>query len=326
MSDSLFELSGVTRRHGGDVALRDLSLHMRVGEVLGVVGPNGAGKSTLMRVLLGLIPAQSGEVRVFGVDPWREPLAVRSRTGYASDGRDQDSRATVGELQALHRALYPRWDAEFAQRLIGPLGGRPTSRIDRLSRGEAQRVRIALAMAHRPELLLLDEPGAGLDPSLRREFLEDAVELLGDSETSIVINSHHLSDIERIASRIVLMSAGRIVLDVELDTLREQYCLATFDERQLDNVQQWKSNGNSDAAAHADVSTPVVAQRGTDMRTSIPTCVGHRRRNGEVKVVLRCDAQAGFRELRQRGVQAHVTSPNLEELYVVLVGGSHEHA
>ena len=301
MSDPVFELSQVVRNNGRNVALSELSLGMHAGEVLGIVGPNGAGKSTLMRLLLGLIPAHSGKVSVFGVDPWQDPVHVRRRVGYASDGRDDDCRATIRELQELHRAVYPAWDDEFARRLLGPLATTAGARADRLSKGEAQRVRIALAMAHRPELLLLDEPGAGLDPSLRREFLEDAVELLGESDVSIVVNSHHLSDVERIASRIVFMNAGRIVLDVELDALREGYCLAVCDERQLRGATETVSTG-------------------------VPDYVAHRSRNGEAKIVMRCDVATATALLTQRGVDAHVVRPNLEELYIVLVGGNHESA
>jgi ABC-2 type transport system ATP-binding protein len=300
MTGPIFELSRVTRSNGASPALDDLSLSMSQGEVLGVVGPNGAGKSTLMRTLLGLIPVQSGDVRVFGVDPWLQPVVARRRIGYASDGRGDDSRATIRELMHLHGAVYPRWDAECAKRLIGTLAAKSDSRVDRLSKGEAQRVRVALAMAHRPDLLLLDEPGAGLDPSLRREFLEDAVSLLSESDVSIVINSHHLSDIQRIASRIVLMNAGRIVLDVELDSLQERYCLVSVGERQL---------RNAGSAAPGD----------------IPDYVGHRCRNGEAKIVMQCDAQTAAARMAEHALDAHVSHPNLEELYVVLVGGSHEH-
>lgn len=318
MNDMVFELSGVTRLNGTNTALRNVTTHMQRGEVIGVVGPNGAGKSTLMRVLLGLVPVQSGQVRVFGTDPWQEPVAARSRIGYASDGRDDDSRATIRELQTLHRAVYPRWDDAIAQRLIGTLASKSDSRVDRLSRGEAQRVRIALAMAHRPELLLLDEPGAGLDPSLRREFLEDAVALLSESDTSIVINSHHLSDVERIASRILLLDAGNIVLDVELDTLRERYCIATFDERQL--------RSESGLSEREQGGVPSVAQKMNDIAADANAYVGHRSRTGELKVVLRRDADATKAQFERRGVDGHVVRPNLEELYVVLVGGNHEHS
>lgn len=318
MSDVVFELSGVTRLNGTNTALRNISTHMQRGEVIGVIGPNGAGKSTLMRLLLGLVPVQSGQVRVFGSDPWQEPVAARSRIGYASDGRDEDSRATIRELQALHRAVYPRWDDALAQRLIGTLAAKIDSRVDRLSRGEAQRVRIALAMAHRPELLLLDEPGAGLDPSLRREFLEDAVALLSESDTSIVINSHHLSDIERIASRILLLDAGSVVLDAELDTLHERYCIATLNESQLPSDRgrlEWTRNG-----------TPAFAEKMNEIAADENAYVGHRTRNGELEVVLRRDADAAKAQFERRGVDAHVVRPNLEELYIVLVGGKHEHS
>jgi ABC-2 type transport system ATP-binding protein len=311
MSTSVFELSGVTRKHGATIALDALSLSLNEGEVLGLIGPNGAGKSTLMRVLLGLIPVQAGEVRVFGCDPWKDPMSVRSRTGYASDGGDDGSRATICELERLHRAVYPRWDSAFAQRLLGPLAKKPEARIDRLSKGEAQRVRIACAMAHRPDLLLLDEPGAGLDPSLRREFLEDAVGLLSENDTTIVISSHHLSDVERIANRIVLVSNGRLLLNTELDALYEGHCLATFEHRSA------PVEVTSEQSAGAEPSS---------LLQSIPHYVGHRLRNGEVKVVLRCDVDTAKQTLSHLNIAAHVARTNLEDLYVVLVGGNHDNA
>jgi ABC-type multidrug transport system ATPase subunit len=138
------------------------------------------------------------------------------------------------------------------------------------------------------------------------------VGLLSESDTSIVISSHYLSDIERIASRIVLMNAGRIALDVELDTLHERFCLATFAEHQLRNIADFSEG---DVGVRINFAMP----------GELPAYVGHRSRNGEIKVVLRCDARTATEKLARYGLDAQVIHPNLEELYVVLVGGTHEH-
>jgi len=299
---AVLEMEHVRRQYATDRrGVVDVSLRVEPGEVVGLLGANGAGKTTLLRLALGLLEPNSGRVRTLGLDPWREPLPVRARVGYAAETGAERNLASIGEMLELHRGLYPNWDPALAQHLLGPLSHESQQRIDRLSQGQARRVMLACAMAHRPELLLLDEPAGGLDPSTRREFLELAIELLGDSGTSIVLSSHHLSDVERIASRIVVLHEGCTRLDAGLDELSEEFCLASF------------------GLARARGSAGAIA----DCRAALATVsgfVGCRVRGERVQAVFRAACGDAEHALRERGFEATCGRSNLEELFITIVG------
>lgn len=227
---TILQMHNVTR-HFSDKpsALSEVNFEMNSGDVVGLVGCNGAGKSTFLKLALGLISPTEGSVKTLGLDPKTDALEVRKKVGYSADDRDSKSTARIGEMLELHQALFPTWDEQFATRLLGGLAAESHQRIDKLSQGQARRVLLSCAMAHRPQLLLLDEPANGLDPSVRREFLELTIELMSEAGTSVVLSSHHLADVERIANRVVILDQGRILVDATADELRENYCLAHFD-------------------------------------------------------------------------------------------------
>jgi ABC-2 type transport system ATP-binding protein len=227
---SVLKLEDVHRSFAGRPALAGVSLEVGQGEVVGLVGRNGAGKSTLLRLAVGLLHTDRGSVRILGLDPWRDALEVKRRIGYVPDDDKSLGNTTARQLLDVHAALYPKWDEPLAQRLLGPLAKRTDVRLDRLSKGQARRVLLSCAIAHHPELLLLDEPAGGLDPSARREFLELALELLAEDGASIVFSSHHMTDIERIAGRVVMLDHGVKLLDQELDALKQEHCLALLPE------------------------------------------------------------------------------------------------
>ena len=206
--------------------LHGVSFSLEQGEVVGLLGKNGAGKTTLMRIAMGMLEAQQGMVRLFGLDPRREPLAVKRRVGYVSEEQILPPFLSVGEAIALHRRLFLTWDDELAAQLSARFCLSPQAKIGTLSKGEARQVALLCAAGHRPELLLLDEPAGGLDPVMRREFLETAIDLLNEGGTTILFSSHYLFDVERLAGRVVMLHEGRVLLDSGLDDLRERYALA----------------------------------------------------------------------------------------------------
>jgi len=212
--------------------LKGVSLAMNAGEVVGLVGRNGAGKTTLIRIGMGMLYPNSGSVRVFGLSPTEQPVAVKKRVGYVAEDQVLPPRSTVVDLIAFHRFLFPQWDVALERQLTDRFGLRQGAKIRHLSKGQARQVALLCAVCHRPELLILDEPGGGLDPVARREFLETSIQLLNREGTAILFSSHHMSDVERIGGRVVLLDGGTVRLDRDLTGLREEVCVAMIPGRE----------------------------------------------------------------------------------------------
>lgn len=211
--------------NGVDV-LAGVSFAVEPGEIVALLGRNGAGKTTLIRIAMGMLETQAGSVRVFGLDPRQDPVEVKRRVGYVSEDQILPPFLRVEEVIALHRGLFPTWDDELARRLGERFAIDPRAKIKTLSKGQARQVALLCAVAHRPEFLILDEPAGGLDPAARREFLETSIQLLNESGTTILFSSHYMSDVERMADRVVMLEGGRVLVDRPLDDLRESYSLA----------------------------------------------------------------------------------------------------
>ncbi len=194
------------------------SLQVRPGEVVGVVGPNGAGKTTLLQILAGLLRRRSGSVSVMGHDPGRSPVAVRSVTGFAApDTPVFDVR--ISELIGIVAGYYPTWDRGLSGTLLERFELDPHKRTSQLSLGQGTRLRLLLAMAFRPKLLLLDEPASGLDLSARRHLMEMVLEFVEGGDTAILLSSHRLGDVERLSERLLVLDDGRVVRDGTTDML-----------------------------------------------------------------------------------------------------------
>jgi ABC-2 type transport system ATP-binding protein len=182
------------------------------GTIVGLVGRNGAGKSTLLSIVAGLLAPASGEVRVFGVDPIADPVTVRRRAALMTDDAPVFALGVGEHLRAI-APFWPTWDAELARTLLARFELDPDKRTTELSKGEHTRFRLVAALAWRPELLMLDEPAAGLDVPSRRRMLGEVIDVVRDSTRTVVISSHQASDLERICDRVVLIDGGRIVRD-----------------------------------------------------------------------------------------------------------------
>jgi ABC-2 type transport system ATP-binding protein len=254
----VLEFSRVSRayRRGADV-IREVSFSLEPGEVVGLLGKNGAGKTTMIRIAMGMIEAQQGNVRVFGLDPRRDALEVKRRVGYVSEDQMLPEFLSVGEVIRVHRGLFPGWDDSLELRLRDRFALSPKTKIKALSKGQARQVALLCAVAHRPELLLLDEPAGGLDPSARREFLETSIQLLNEAGAAILFSSHYMTDVERMAGRILMLHEGRLLLDKALDDLRENYSLALVPRgpgdlpRRLRDLQGCMSVRDQGDALHA---------------------------------------------------------------------------
>lgn len=220
--DAVVELAGVSRRYRRTLAMDNVSFSMARGSVVGLVGENGAGKTTSIKHVLGLLRAQTGTVRVFGLDPVRKPHETLSRIGYLSEHRDLPGWMRIDELLRYTRALYPKWDQAYAQKLVQMFQLDPSAKIRTLSMGQTAKAGLVTALAHRPELLVLDEPSSGLDPIVRRDILGAVLREVAKDGRTVLFSSHLLHEVETISDRVVMISAGKVILDETLnDVLRK---------------------------------------------------------------------------------------------------------
>jgi ABC-2 type transport system ATP-binding protein len=224
---AVLEFENIARSYKrGSPVLNGVSFSVGEGEVLGLLGRNGSGKTTLIRIAMGLLFPHQGSVRVFGISPTKDPVAVKLRVGYVAEDQVLPGGASIAELIAFHRYLFPSWDGALERQLLDRFGLPAGAKIKHLSKGQARQAAQLLAACHRPELLILDEPAGGLDAAARREFLETSIMLLNREGTSILFSSHYMADVERIGGRVVLLDGGKVRLDHELIDLRERICLA----------------------------------------------------------------------------------------------------
>ena len=213
----------LSRSFGATRALNDVSLSVDAGCVFGLVGENGAGKSTLIKHLLGLWRAQSGTVRVFGLDPVADPVGVLGRVGYLSEDPDLPGWMRVWELLRYTQAFYPRWDNAYAEKLREQFGLDPAAKVKTLSKGQRARLGLIAAEAHRPELLILDEPSSGLDPIVRRDILEAIIRTVTDQGRTVIFSSHLLDEVERVSDHIAMLHHGALRFCAPLDDIRARH-------------------------------------------------------------------------------------------------------
>jgi ABC-2 type transport system ATP-binding protein len=240
MTDTPIEAEGLGRRYGRVWALRDCTLHLPPGRIAALVGPNGAGKSTLLHLAVGLLRPDEGTVRVFGRDP-RDGAAVLAEVGFVAQDTPLYRDFTAAELIKMGGKLNSRWDAALARDRLAQLGIVPDKPVGKLSGGQRAQVALALALAKRPRLLLLDEPIAALDPLARHEFMQTLMGAVAETGTSVLLSSHLLADLERVCDYLIVLQTAQVQLAGPVDELLEEHRTLTgprADEEKITAVGQ----------------------------------------------------------------------------------------
>jgi ABC-2 type transport system ATP-binding protein len=220
---AVIEATGLGKRYRRTWALRDCTLAIPEGHVVGLVGPNGAGKTTLLSIATGLLAPTSGTISVLGAPPAGSTGQLEG-VGFVAQNTPTYARMRVADHLRLGAWLNPGWDQKLAQRRIGELGLDPRQRAGTLSGGQRAQLALTLALAKRPELLLLDEPVASLDPLARREFLAGLMEAVAAQGTSVVMSSHLVADLERVCDYVVVLVASRVRVAGEVSELLSVHC------------------------------------------------------------------------------------------------------
>ena len=220
--DVAVDIRSVVKSFGPNAVLTDLSLSVPKGQTFAFLGRNGAGKTTTITMLLGLLQPDAGEIRVLGLDPARDPIEIRGRVGYVAEDQKMFGWMRVVEIMDFVAPFYGTWDADLARQLLKKFELPGATRIKHLSKGQNSLLSLLLALAHRPELVVLDDPTLGLDPIMRKEFLRDVVEHLQGSGTTVFFSSHLLYEIEPVADVVAILDRGRIVCHARTEELREQ--------------------------------------------------------------------------------------------------------
>ena len=226
------ETSGLTKLYGKKRAVDYLKLQVPKGSVFAFLGRNGAGKTTTIRMLLNLLDRTSGEASVLGLDPARSDIEIKRRVGYVAEGQRMYDWMTVSQIAWFCAGFYPTWDNAYATELIKQLELSPNEKLKNLSRGTQAKVALMLAMAYRPELLILDEPTAGLDVVVRRDFLEGVIDLIQQEGRTVFFSSHLVHEVERVADWVGIIDNGKLIVCKPLEELKasvKRICL-TFED------------------------------------------------------------------------------------------------
>lgn len=259
---NLLELKAVSRRVSNRFALRDVTLAVEPGQIVGFVGANGAGKTTTIRAALGLIKIDAGEVRLFGQRcgadaPDETQRCLRSRVGLVLDTCPFPSTLKVGQIEALVGQAYPTWDRKTFTGFIDRFGLDPKTKVKNLSRGMSMKLQLACALSHNAKLLLLDEATAGLDPMAREELLDELLAFVADGQHSVLLSSHITSDLDRAADRVICIDNGSIVFDLPREDITDRAGIAHCTQAQAAELMACVEGAH--AARHAysvDVLVP----------------------------------------------------------------------
>ncbi len=269
MNDTIIATHGLSKAYGGKPALRDLDLAVPRGSICGFLGRNGAGKTTTLKLLLGMLRPDAGEIRLFGEPVVSEgsAIAARRRTAFVSEDKELYPFMTVGQTIRFTRPFFPKWRRDLEEKYLELFRLPQDKSVPKLSRGMRTQLMLLLAMARGAELLIMDEPTSGLDPAVTEEILQALADLAANDGTTVFFSSHQLAEVEQICDRVCLIDEGQAVIDGVLDDLKSQYrrIVLVFDAeppRELaacTGVDHVRRRGRmASVLAHVDVDTVVA--------------------------------------------------------------------
>jgi ABC-2 type transport system ATP-binding protein len=220
MNEPAIEVQAVYKSFRGTEVLRGVTFQVARGKTFAFLGRNAAGKTTTIRMLLGLIHRDDGTVRVLGIDPQREPIELRRRVGYLAEDQTMYGWMKVEEIVRFVAPFYTTWDHDLAMKYLRDFELPLRTRIKHLSKGQNVRLGLVLALAHRPELVILDDPALGLDPIMRKQFNRDLITHLQGEGRTVFYSSHLLYEVEPVADEVAILDQGRVIRQAETETLR----------------------------------------------------------------------------------------------------------
>jgi len=254
--NTVLRAQGLGKKYRRRWALSDCTLDVPAGKVVGLVGPNGAGKTTLLNLAVGLLPPTTGSIEVLGGRPAEGPDQL-ARVGFVAQDTPTYAGLTVGEHLRLGAHLNPGWDDALARDRIDRLGVDPGQRAGRLSGGQRAQLALTIGIAKRPELLILDEPVASLDPLARREFLQDLMEAVAEHELSVILSSHLVSDLERVCDHLIVLVDSRVQVAGDIDKLLATHHRLTGPRRDPETLP---ADQQVITASHTDRQTSVLVR------------------------------------------------------------------
>jgi ABC-2 type transport system ATP-binding protein len=218
-SPAAIELTGIRKHFGATAAVRDLTIRIPAGTTFGFIGPNGAGKTTTIKMLMGMLRPSGGQVRVLGLDPLADPVTLKQRVGYVPEFHAIYRSMRVGDVIAFCRRLFAQWNHGLVVDLMERFELDPVKKVKQLSKGMLAKLSLLLALAHEPEVLVLDEPMGGLDPLAREEFLDGVLRGVCDRKRTVLFSSHLLADVQRMADQVGILHAGQLLYTGSTDEL-----------------------------------------------------------------------------------------------------------
>jgi ABC-2 type transport system ATP-binding protein len=290
MSEPAIEMQAVYKSFRSTEVLRGVTMQVERGRTFAFLGRNASGKTTTIRMLLGLLKRDDGAIRVLGLDPQREPIELRRRVGYLAEDQTMYGWMRVEEIVRFVAPFYPTWDHELALKYVRDFELPLRTRIKHLSKGQNVRLGLVLALAHRPQLVILDDPALGLDPIMRKQFNRDLITHLQGEGRTVFYSSHLLYEVEPVADEVAILDQGRIIRQAETEALRR-------------DVKQFIIRREASTLLHRELK--ILDQRD----------------DGEYSAITVEQAETANLLLNREGIEHRLVDLNLDEIFEAYVAG-----